>query len=89
MAAALDTKQPASANMSNFMMLRCHAQGRCLHYQPQWQPFPPLHLRCDVAATAVTLDAALAAFGRQIALDAAELGLNGKHSMQELLLQVS
>lgn len=66
-----------------------HVQGRCLHYQPQWQPFPPLHLRCDMAATAATLDAALVAFGRQIALDTAELGLSGKHSVQEIVLQVS
>ena len=75
--------------MSNFITLCYRVQGRCLHYQPQWQSFPPLHLRCDMAVTAVTLDAALVAFGRQVALDAAELGLTGKHSVQDIVLQVS
>ena len=87
--ALANTKQSANAHISNCTVLSCHVQGRCLHYQPQWQPFPPLHLRCDMAATAATLDVALVAFGRQVAFDAAELGLSGKHSVHEIVLQVS
>ena len=62
-------------------------QGRCISYQPDWQPFPLLEVRADVVVVGPVPLMAIVKLARLVVKDAADMAAQG-HYVQALVLQV-
>ena len=62
-------------------------QGRCISYQPDWQPFPLLEVRADVVVVGPVPLMAIVKLARLVVKDAADMAAQG-HYIQALVLQV-
>jgi len=62
-------------------------QGRCISYQPDWQPFPLLEARADVIVVGPVPLMAIVKLARLIVRDAADMTAEG-HYVQALVMQV-
>ncbi len=65
----------------------CVVQGRCISYQPDWQPFPLLEVRADVIVVGPVPLMAIVKLARLIVRDAADMTAQG-HYVQALVMQV-
>ncbi|KAL0039754.1 hypothetical protein WJX77_006967 [Trebouxia sp. C0004] len=61
-------------------------QGRCISYQPDWQPFPLLEVRADVVVVGPVPLMATVKLARLIVRDAADMTAKG-HYVQALVMQ--
>ncbi len=75
---------PASSSIAK----RLPMQGRCLNYQPDWQPFPLLEVRADVVVIGSVPSMAVVKLARLVVRDAVDMIAQG-HYIQALVLQVS
>ena len=70
------------------ILFLCFFQGRCISYQPNWQPFPLLEVRADVVVVGPDPVMACTKLARLVAQDMEDMSAQG-HYVQALLLQVS
>lgn len=62
-------------------------QGRCISYQPDWQPFPLLEVRADVVVVGPQPTLAFVKLARLVVRDMTDMAAHG-HYVQALVLQV-
>lgn len=68
--------------------LLCCFQGRCISYQPDWQPFPLLEVRADVVVVGPDPTRGCIKLARLVVRDLTDMSAQG-HYVQALVLQVS